>query len=181
MSILNYTRNKNKGLVLHEWDYDLKDNKINLISDLDKIRLDVKSKHVQKIWLKANQKTATLGNLTVVSHFFDNYAMNDRGLIFNVDSNSPFYQKPKTPTKNGDLYYVNLEKLYDYSYKDKVYYDYYVQKYPLATLIACNFVHNPNPKELKYIEFLDKNRLNHHATNLRWTNKKTKFSLKVLH
>ena len=69
MTILNYVRNKNKGLVLHEWDYELKDNKINYISDLDKIILDAKAKNVEKIWLKANQKNQTIGNLTIVHHF----------------------------------------------------------------------------------------------------------------
>jgi hypothetical protein len=48
MTILNYVRNKNKGLVLHEWDYELKDNKINYISDLDKIILDAKAKTLKK-------------------------------------------------------------------------------------------------------------------------------------
>ena len=131
MTILNYVRNKNKGLVLHEWDYELKDNKINYISDLDKIILDAKAKNVEKIWLKANQKNQTIGNLTIVHHFFNNYAMNSKGVIFNIDTNCEHYQKQKQPTKNGDLYYVNLERLYDYSYKGKVYYDYYVQKLSL--------------------------------------------------
>ena len=57
MTILTYVRNKNKGLVLHEWDYELKDAKINYINDIDKIKLDAKAKNVEKkIWLKANQK-----------------------------------------------------------------------------------------------------------------------------
>lgn len=180
MTILNYVRNKNKGLVLHEWDYELKDNKINYISDLDKIILDTKAKNVEKIWLKANQKNQTIGNLTIVHHFFNNYAMNSKGVIFNIDTNCEHYQKQKQPTKNGDLYYVNLERLYDYSYKGKVYYDYYVQKYAVASLVACNFIPNENPKVLKYIEFIDGNRLNHSKDNLRWTDKKTKKSLKVL-
>lgn len=179
-TILNYIRNKNKGLVLHEWDYTLKDNKINYISDVDKIRLDARAKHVEKIWLKANQNNTTLGNLTIVHHFFSNYAMNSKGVIFNIDTNCEHYQKQKQPTKNGDLYYVNLERLYDYSYKGKVYYDYYVQKYAVASLVACNFIPNENPKVLKYIEFIDGNRLNHSKENLRWTDKKTKKSLKVL-
>lgn len=181
MSILSYTRNRNKGLVLHEWDYELKDNKINYVSDLDKIALDAKTKNVQKIWLRANQPTQQVGNLTVVNHFFSNYAMNENGIIYNIDTNSNFYHKQKLPTKTGDLFYVNLEKLYDYSYNNKVYYDYFVQKYAVAALVACNFIPNPNPGELKYIEFLDKNRLNHHKNNLRWSNKKTKYSLKVLY
>lgn len=180
MSILNYTRNKNKGFILHEWDYDLKDNKINYVDDIDKINLEQKNRNVQKICLKANQNNQVLGNLTVVNYFFNNYAMNEDGLIINIDPNSRYYHKPKSPTKNGDLYYVNLERLYEYTHNNKTYYDYYVQKYPLAGLIACNFVFNANPPILKYIEFLDKNRLNHKANNLKWTDKKTKYSLKVL-
>lgn len=180
MSILSYTRNKNKGLVLHEWDYEIKDSKINYMSDLDKITLDAKTKHVEKVWLRANQKNPTIGNLTVVNYFFNNYAINERGYIVNIDTNCSHYQRQKIPTKTGDLYYVNLEKLYEYTYKGKTYYDYYVQKYAVASLVACNFVPNENPKELKYIEFIDGNRLNHSKSNLRWTNKKTKKSLKIL-
>ena len=180
MTILNYVRNKNKGLVLHEWDYELKDNKINYISDIDKIKLDAKDKHVEKIWLRENQKNQTIGNLTIEHHYFSNYAMNSKGVIFNIDTNCEHYQRQKHPTKNGDLYYVNLEKLYDYTCSGKVYYDYYVQKYAVASLVACNFIPNENPKEFKYIEFIDGNRLNHSVENLKWTNKKTKKTLKVL-
>ena len=106
--------------------------------------------------------------------------MNRKGVIFNINTNCEHYQKQKKKKKNGDLYYVNLERLYDYSYKGKVYYDYYVQKYAVASLVACNFIPNENPKVLKYIEFIDGNRLNHNKDNLRWTDKKTKKSLKVL-
>ena len=114
-------------------------------------------------------------------HFFNNYGINDRGYIVNIDTNCDHYQRQKVPTKTGDLYYVNLEKLYEYTYQGKTYYDYYVQKYAVASLVACNFVPNVNPKELKYIEFIDGNRLNHNKSNLRWTNEKNKKTLKVLH
>ena len=104
MSILSYTRNKNKGLVLHEWDYEIKDNKINYMSDLDKITLDAKTKHVEKVWLRANQKNPTIGNLTVVNYFFNNYTVNR--------NTHPYHKSEKADSLNNHQPHIHIAAIH---------------------------------------------------------------------
>lgn len=175
MDILRTKRHSGRT-VYHEWDYTLQDSKVFTVSDIELV--NTKSNSVERIWLKPN---LSIGKTkSIVNYFFNNYEIDSAGTIINIDMFSDYYLRQKQATLRNDLYYVNLERVYEYETSKGTRYAYYKQQYPVAMLVALNFLHNPNTGRFKYIEFLDKNRRNHDLSNLSWVDKKSKNTLKIL-
>lgn len=175
MGILRVKR-KSGRTVYHEWDYSVQESKVILLDNIDNTSLN--TKNVEKIWINPNLSLGA--NSSVVNYFFNNYEIDTTGTIVNIDPFSEFYNREKIPTLRKDLYYVNLERVYEYNVGSRTRYAYYKQQYPVALLVATNFLENPDPKRFKYIEFLSGNRSDHSLVNLSWSDKKNKKTLKIL-